>query len=149
MSDDPPLLTGVNLYVRDMGASVAFYRLLGLDVDDGHPWSTHHVEVHMPGGTELELDSWELTGSYDSGWQPPAAGMSRNVMIFSCATRQAVDDLYRRMTGAHHAGHQPPFDAFWGARYAVVEDPDGNHIGLMSPADDDHRGAPPDWAGPG
>jgi uncharacterized glyoxalase superfamily protein PhnB len=26
-------------------------------------------------------------------------------------------------------------DTFWGARYAVIEDPDGNHVGLMSPID--------------
>jgi catechol 2,3-dioxygenase-like lactoylglutathione lyase family enzyme len=42
----------------------------------------------------------------------------------------------------HHvsAGHgehvqQEPYDAFWGARYAVVSDPDGNGVGIMSPID--------------
>jgi uncharacterized glyoxalase superfamily protein PhnB len=33
---------------------------------------------------------------------------------------------------------------FWGARYAIVEDPDGNHVGVMSPSDPDRRRAPPD-----
>jgi hypothetical protein len=33
------------------------------------------------------------------------------------------------------AGQKAPEDAFWGSRYAIVEDPDGNAIGLMSPAD--------------
>ena len=27
----------------------------------------------------------------------------------------------------------------WGARYAVVEDPDGNAVGIMSPSDPDRR----------
>ena len=31
---------------------------------------------------------------------------------------------------------QEPYDAFWGARYAVVSDPDGNGVGIMSPVDD-------------
>lgn len=26
-------------------------------------------------------------------------------------------------------------DAFWGARYAIVQEPDGNDVGLMSPHD--------------
>ena len=38
---------------------------------------------------------------------------------------------------------QPPFDAFWGARYAIVADPDGNDVGLMSPIDESRRTWPP------
>ena len=34
---------------------------------------------------------------------------------------------------AGHRSHLAPFDAFWGARYAVVLDPDGNRIGISSP----------------
>jgi len=40
-------------------------------------------------------------------------------------------------------GQQPPWDAFWGARYAVVEDPDGNAVGIMSAIDPDRRGPAP------
>lgn len=54
---------------------------------------------------------------------------------FWVTTREAVDDLYSDLTGAGHKGHQPPYDAFRGGRYAIVEDPDGNSIGLMSPTD--------------
>ena len=39
---------------------------------------------------------------------------------------------------------QPPIDAFWGSRYAVVVDPDGNRIGLKSPVDPAFRSRPPD-----
>jgi uncharacterized glyoxalase superfamily protein PhnB len=34
---------------------------------------------------------------------------------------------------AGHRSHLAPFDAFWGARYAVVLDPDGNRVGISSP----------------
>ena len=34
---------------------------------------------------------------------------------------------------------QEPYDAFWGARYAVVSDPDGNGVGIMSPIDPAQR----------
>ena len=34
-------------------------------------------------------------------------------------SRQAVDDLYADVTGAGYVGCQPPYDAMWGARYAI------------------------------
>jgi len=55
-----------------------------------------------------------------------------------------VDECYRRVTAAGHPGPPPPYDAFWGARYAIVEDPDGNHIGIMSSLDPARRGPGPD-----
>ena len=38
---------------------------------------------------------------------------------------------------------QEPYDAFWGARYAVVSDPDGNGVGIMSPVDPARRSEAP------
>jgi uncharacterized glyoxalase superfamily protein PhnB len=61
------------------------------------------------------------------------------VVGFRVASRDDVDRLYADMTGAGYRGQQPPYDAFWGARYAVVEDPDGNAVGIMSPSDPDRR----------
>ena len=43
--------------------------------------------------------------------------------------------LKTRLIAAGHTALQPPYDAFWGARYAIVEDPDGNAVGLMGPID--------------
>jgi catechol 2,3-dioxygenase-like lactoylglutathione lyase family enzyme len=138
-----PVLTGVNLFCKDLAASVAFYRRLGLDIDDGHPWSGHHIEVPMANGIQLELDSVELTKGYDTGYTAPAGGGSRNVIIFHLPTREAVDLTFTELTAAGHAGHLAPVDAFWGARYAVVDDPDGNAVGLMSPIDVEQRSEPP------
>ena len=59
----------------------------------------------------------------------------RCVLGFKFASRDEVDRVYADLTGAGYRGQQPPYDAFWGARYAVVEDPDGNAVGLMSPID--------------
>jgi len=47
--------------------------------------------------------------------------------------------VFGDLTGAGFRAQQAPYDAFWGARYAVVEDPDGNAVGLMSPSDPDRR----------
>jgi catechol 2,3-dioxygenase-like lactoylglutathione lyase family enzyme len=138
-----PVLTGVNLFCKDMAATVAFYRRLGLDIDDSNPWSGHHIEVPMANGIQLELDSIELTKGYDAGFVEPSAGGSGNVIVFHLPTREAVDLTFTELTAAGHPGHLAPFDAFWGARYAVVDDPDGNAVGLMSPLDPARRAEPP------
>jgi uncharacterized glyoxalase superfamily protein PhnB len=39
---------------------------------------------------------------------------------------------------------QAPYDAFWGARYAIIEDPDGVAVGLMSPRSAEMRSPPPE-----
>ncbi len=139
-----PVLKGLNLVVRDMEATLTFYRRLGLEIPDSDVWHTptgaHHVEVSMPNGMDLDFDSAELAKSYNAGWQPDG---SRSVIGFSVPTREAVDERYAELTGAGYSGLQPPYDAFWGARYAIVQDPDGNHVGLMSPLDPARRSAPP------
>lgn len=69
-------------------------------------------------------------------------------MGFRLSSRPAVDRVYAELTGAGHRGLQPPYDAFWGARYAVVEDPNGIAVGLMSPIDPDRKAWPPEgWTG--
>jgi uncharacterized glyoxalase superfamily protein PhnB len=43
-----------------------------------------------------------------------------------------VDARYAELTAAGYEGHLKPFDAFWGQRYAVVHDPDGNAVDLYA-----------------
>jgi catechol 2,3-dioxygenase-like lactoylglutathione lyase family enzyme len=134
-----PLLNQLNLIVRDMEATVAFYRRLGLDAkaEPGAP----HVEVRFPNGMSLEFDTAESVGTWDRGWHGATGGS--NVLGFGVESRERVDELYREVTQAGYRGRQPPYDAFWGSRFAIVEDPDGNGIGLMSPIDAERKFWPP------
>ncbi len=130
-----------NIVVRSMDASLDFYRHLGLDpkaTPDGV-----HADASLPGGLTMEWDSPEFAALWDSGSRGPAGGV---VLGFNVASRQAVDDLYAELTASGYHGRQRPYDAFWGARYAIVDDPDGNGVGLMSPVDDEHRSWPPTQA---
>lgn len=161
-----PVLDQLNLVVADMERSVAFYRTLGLEIPDLPPdWQPHHRSAESPGsGLHLDLDSEAFAAQWNTGLAglaaphqagpvaPHQAGSTapgRVVIGFRFPTREAVDEAYDRLTAAGHSGQQPPYDAFWGARYAVVEDPDGNPVGLMSPATAEHRRpqAPPQSAG--
>lgn len=143
-----PVLDQMNLVVRDMEATLAFYRALGLEIPEEEVWRTasgaHHATARIPGGVDLEFDSPALAKIYNQGWRDPGEVSSRAVITFRIASREEVDRLYERLTGLGYAAAQPPYDTFWGARYAIVEDPDANHVGLMSVSDPARRSAPPD-----
>jgi catechol 2,3-dioxygenase-like lactoylglutathione lyase family enzyme len=140
-----PILNQVNVVVTDMERSTAFYRLLGLELADPPPdWQPHHRPAASPGdGLDFELDSEAFAAQWNTG-RTASASSAHVVIGFRLPGREAVDATYSRLTLAGYRGQQPPFDAFWGARYAVVEDPDGNPVGLMSPvAAADRRPPPP------
>ncbi len=120
----------IGLVVADMGKSLAFYRRLGLDLPaeaDAEP----HVELALPGGLRLAWDTVETIRSFDPEWTP-AQGSPRVGLAFRCAEPAEVDRVYAALVGAGYSGHKEPWDAFWGMRYAVVHDPDGNGVDLFA-----------------
>jgi catechol 2,3-dioxygenase-like lactoylglutathione lyase family enzyme len=121
----------VGLVVADMARSLAFYRHLGLELPpdaDREP----HVELTLPGGLRLAWDTLETIRSFDPDWTPPSAGY-RIGLAFLLDTPAAVDQAYAELVALGYAGHKAPWDAPWGQRYAMVNDPDGNGIDLFAP----------------
>jgi uncharacterized glyoxalase superfamily protein PhnB len=141
---EAPGFSQVNLVVGDMDATVAFYRLVGVDLDpssDSWPPGTGARHVNAGEGTKLahfDLDNTEMARLWgDANLQP-----GDTVIGIAVPTRDAVDATYRTVTEAGHKGRLEPYDAFFGARYAIVEDPDGRPVGLMSPRDRDRQYVP-------
>lgn len=123
-------LAVVELVVRDMAATLAFYRRVGLDVPleaDGAP----HVEVEV-GALRLAFDTEDTIRSFDPEWTRPADGGHRVALAFACNSAAEVDAAWTELTGAGYDGHLPPWDAPWGMRYAVVRDPDGTPVDLFA-----------------
>jgi uncharacterized glyoxalase superfamily protein PhnB len=148
MSDVTPQFTGLNLVANDFEATLTFYRLLGVAIPDDKVWRTdsgpHHTAgVDIGGTSEVEIDSPTLARAYHAGYRE-APSSPTTVLGFSLPSRDAVDEVYATLTAAGNPSRQAPYDAFWGARYAIVADPDGRDVGLMSPIDPDRRGSPPD-----
>ncbi len=65
------------------------------------------------------------------GEMVPPAGQ-RIELAFSCESPTEVDAVYRQVLEAGFAGHREPWDAFWGQRYAILVDPDGNLISIFA-----------------
>jgi catechol 2,3-dioxygenase-like lactoylglutathione lyase family enzyme len=118
----------VGLIVRDLAASLDFYRRLGLDIPPGVTGSNYRLR--LPNGQVFFWDDYATVRSFDPGWRP-SAGNRRVVLEFGFASPEALDATYAALIAAGHEGYLAPFDV--GARYALVKDPDGNEIGLRYP----------------
>jgi catechol 2,3-dioxygenase-like lactoylglutathione lyase family enzyme len=123
----------VEIVVRDMARSLAFYRLLGLEIPDGVD-GEGHVEAALSGGLKIAWDTEETIRSFDADWSPPSGG-HRMGLAFRLNAPADVDAAYTELVSAGYEGHLEPWDAFWGMRYAVVHDPDGNTVDLFAPED--------------
>jgi uncharacterized glyoxalase superfamily protein PhnB len=121
----------IGLTVKDMSTSLRFYRLLGLNIPDGQD-AEPYVQVITPNGYRISWNTVEMVKKIDAAWTEPSGG-GRMELAFKCDSPREVDEAYHKLTGAGHRGHMPPWDAFWGQRYAIVTDPDGNHISLFAP----------------
>ena len=120
----------IGLTVRDMGAALRFYRMLELDIPEGVDGEAY-VEVITPNGYRISWNSVAMVKGIDPDWVEPV-GQSM-ALAFKCGSPAEVDAAYVRLTNAGYKSRKAPWDAFWGQRYAVVEDPDGNGVDLFAP----------------
>lgn len=119
----------VGYVVKDMAATLAFYRILGLEIAEGVE-GEDYVEVITANGYRLSWNTEAMTKQLYPHWN---GGSGRIAVAFKCATPTEVDDLYAKVIEAGYQSEKEPYDAFWGQRYAVVYDPDGNSVDLFAP----------------
>ena len=123
-----PQLNAIGIVVTDMAETIRFYRLLGLDVpetpDEGH------VDTFLPNGVRFMLDSEETMRSFREGWEREQG--NQIALAFECESPAQVDELYARVTEAGFHGEKKPWDAFWGQRYAQLQDPNGVSVDLYA-----------------
>ena len=128
-----PRLDAIGVIVSDLERSVGFYRRLGLDfAEDPDPEGHGHAEATLAGGVRFMLDTEESVRSFDPSWSPPSGGQ-RMAIAFLCDSPDDVDRLHREMAAAGATSRMEPWDAFWGQRYASMQDPDGNAFDLFAP----------------
>ncbi|WP_028935865.1 VOC family protein [Pseudonocardia spinosispora] len=119
----------IGIVTADMAASLNFYRGLGVDIPAGAD-TEPHVEVTLANGVRLAWDTDQTIRSFHPSWSPGAGG--RLGLAFLLSDPGSVDSAYTDMVAAGATGELEPFDAFWGQRYAVLRDPDGNTVDLFA-----------------
>lgn len=145
-----PYFSQLNIVAGDPEASLRFYRRLGIDIPDNAIWKTpsgtHHVTAQArprASGASLDIDSTVFAREWNNGWKDRQDLAGRVVIGFQVPSRSEVDATYDKMTTTGYRGLQAPYDAIWGARYAVIEDPDGIAVGIMSPVSAENKSPPP------
>jgi len=121
-------LNALGIVVSDMATSIRFYRLLGVDLPETP--GEGHVEAALPSGVRLMLDSEEVVLSFRPDWARERGNQLS--LAFECASPAEVDETYARATGAGFKGEKAPWDAFWGQRYAQLQDPDGVPVDVFA-----------------
>jgi catechol 2,3-dioxygenase-like lactoylglutathione lyase family enzyme len=123
-----PQLNAIGIVASDMGRTIRFYRLLGLDVpetpDEGH------IDTLLASGVRFMLDSEDTIRSFEPDWQRETGNQLS--LAFECASPSEVDEMYARAVEAGFRGKKEPWDAFWGQRYAQLHDPDGTPVDLYA-----------------
>jgi catechol 2,3-dioxygenase-like lactoylglutathione lyase family enzyme len=123
-----PALNAIGIVVSDAARSIRFYRLLGLDVpetpDEGH------IDTFLPNGVRFMLDSEETVRSFRPEWVREKGNQLG--LAFECESPAEVDEVYARVIAAGFHGEKEPWDAFWGQRYAQLQDPDGVPVDLYA-----------------
>jgi len=90
-----------------MSASLDFYRRLGIAVPLGEDAAGAHVQLRMPGGFSLELDTAESAQLWHACWRADPASVGV-VIGFSLPTREAVDERYAELTSPATRGGSRP-----------------------------------------
>ena len=124
-----PQLVTISIVTKDMSAAIAFYELCGLRLSSGGR-DEPHSELGGA-GIRVMFDTRELIEQMHPGWQPPSGGHAM-ALAFDCGSPAEVDATFERLVAAGAKPALPPWDAFWGQRYAVIEDPDGNAVDLCA-----------------
>jgi predicted lactoylglutathione lyase len=144
-----PRFGSINVLVEDVDAAASFLESLGVELEPSLPhWTTHHrsFEAEVT-AFDADLDSPSFArwwGGIPAEWVP---GVVVNLRV---DRRDDVDQLHGRAIELGATELKPPWDAFWGSRYAVVRAPGPLCLGIMSEPETSRRTAPPpiaDFAG--
>ncbi len=134
----------VNIVVPDVLGAAHFLRALGAEVDavadEWTEWAPHHIGLHaVAEGFHADVDS----PAFASHWGGLPEDFAGVVVNLRADDRGAVDAAFERALAFGAEVLQAPYDAFWGARYAVVRGPGPIVVGIMSLADPTARTAGP------
>ncbi len=117
----------IGIAAKDMARSLEFYRKLGWEIPTGLE-AEAHVEIVLENGLRFAWDTFELMVSLEPDFKISA----HSIGAFLCSSPSEVDSKYAELLEAGVEGHRPPWDAFWGQRYAIIKDPDGNTVDLFA-----------------
>jgi methylmalonyl-CoA/ethylmalonyl-CoA epimerase len=116
----PKALNLIGLYVKDIEASVSFYKELGFEVvsNDGSVAEVRLKEMR------IQFIAQETARDQDESFQKDAFGEPKGTGIYLNVEVDNIDDYYRQLESLGIQPATQPRDWPWGQREFVVRDPD-------------------------
>lgn len=109
-------VNAITLITANMEASIAFYKIIGMEITYGGP--------NVP-FTSLKVGPNYLNLQLDVLWIPPSHKWGRFIVIVD-----DVDDVYARLISADYKPTMAPKNAIWGERYFHITDTAGHEVSI-------------------
>ena len=122
-------LDAIGIVSHNIKSTIKFYDLLGVSLKE--LGGANHYEGTTQSGVRIMVDSIDLIKQLNSQWIKPQ-GSSQIILCFKQSSPQSVNELYFKITSAGYTSIKEPWNSFWGQRYCIVEDPDGNQIDIFA-----------------
>ena len=123
-------IDAVGVTSSNLSRAVEFYRLLGFEFPEFKEDEDHLEAKEIVGSARLMIDTKKSFAEI-LGKEPKPGNHGAFAIRYdsprelNAAAKKVKDGGFKLV--------KEPWDAFWGQRYAVVEDPDGYQIDLFSP----------------
>ncbi|HUB93950.1 MAG TPA: VOC family protein [Verrucomicrobiae bacterium] len=110
----------IGLYVKDIDASLSFYKTLGFELvsNDG---SVAEVGLN---GSRIQLVAQETARDQNESFQKDAFGEPKGTGVYLNVEVTAIDNYYKQLVEDGIKPSTEPKDWPWGQREFVVRDPD-------------------------
>lgn len=122
-------IDAVGISSTNLEKTVAFYKLLGFQFSEYDPKEQHLEPLTPDGSARLMIDAASLLESILGEAPRPGNHSSFAVNYDSPAE---VDRVVVAVKAAGHTVSAEPWDAEWGQRYAIVQDPDRYRVDLYA-----------------
>jgi uncharacterized glyoxalase superfamily protein PhnB len=132
LADGEYPVNAIGLITTNMERTLEFYKILGLNFQK---YSEGHYEATTESGFRLMVDSLDLIMQINPKHEHKVG--TSLVLAHKVNSPREVDLIYDKLLEAGFYSVKPPWDAFWGQRYASVRDFEGNQVDLFECLDKD------------
>ena len=122
-------LNAVGVTSTNLQKTIQFYTLLGFQFPELKDGEGHIEPVNADGSARLMIDSVEIVKGIIG--EDPKPGTHSSFAI-EYNSPEEVNEVAQKVQEAGFTVTKAPWDAFWGQRYAIVEDPDGYKVDLYA-----------------
>jgi uncharacterized glyoxalase superfamily protein PhnB len=122
-------LNAVGVTSTNLKKTTQFYSLLGFQFPKFGADEQHVESIPQKGEAKLMIDHQAMIKEI-LGETPQPGNHSSFAVQYDSANE--LDEVFQKAKAAGFKVVKAPWDAFWGQRYAILEDPDGYKVDLYA-----------------